>query len=58
MVLQDYYSLGMSLQILLCEIDFGDFLMVAVMSVILTKFVPTATSTIMVIRTLGSPGTY
>jgi hypothetical protein len=58
MVLEDYNSLGMDLQILLCEVDFGDYLMVAMMSFILAKFVPTATSTIMVIRTLNSPVTY
>jgi hypothetical protein len=49
MMLKGYNSLGMGLRILLRQIDFGDFLMVATRTVILVKFVPTASSTTMVI---------
>jgi hypothetical protein len=45
----------MVLQILLCHIDLGPFLMTAVRSIILTIFIPAVTSSIMVIRALGSP---
>jgi hypothetical protein len=45
------------LLILLCQIDFGDFLMVVVRSVVLANFIPTATFTTMVIRTVESPTT-
>ena len=51
-VLKD--CLGMVLQILLRQIHFGFLLMVVARSIVLVKFVPTATSSAMVIRTLGS----
>jgi hypothetical protein len=54
MVLEDYNYLVTGLQILLHWFDFGDFLMIAAMSAILTKFVRTAISTTMVIHTLDS----
>jgi hypothetical protein len=47
----------MVLQILLRQIDFGSFLLVAVRRIILAVFVPAATSSTMVIRTLDSPAT-
>jgi hypothetical protein len=53
-VLEDYNYLGMSLQILRCQTDFGDFLVVAARSIILAKFIPIVTSTTMVIRRLPS----
>jgi hypothetical protein len=57
MVLEDYNSLGTGLQILLRQINFGDFLVVAARSVILAKFIPTVTSTTMVIRIVDSSAT-
>jgi hypothetical protein len=45
----------MVLQILLHQIDFGSFLLVAVRKIILAVFFPAATSSTMVIRTLDSP---
>jgi hypothetical protein len=54
MVLEDYNSVGMDLQILLRQINFGDYLVVAAKSVILAKFIPNITSTAMVIRTVDS----
>jgi peptidoglycan/LPS O-acetylase OafA/YrhL len=45
----------MVLQILLHQIDFGSFLLVAVRRIIPVVFVPTATSSTMVIHTLDSP---
>jgi hypothetical protein len=45
----------MVLQILLCQINFGSFLLVTVRKIILAVFVPTATSSTMVIHTLDSP---
>jgi hypothetical protein len=36
------------------QIDFGDFLMIAARSVILVKFIPIVSSMIMVIHTLNS----
>jgi hypothetical protein len=53
-VLEDQLSLGMVLKILLCQIDSGSFLMVAVQSIVLVIFVLTATSLTIVIRALGS----
>jgi hypothetical protein len=47
-MLKDCNSLGIGLQILLRQIDFGDFLMVATRTVILVKFVPAASFTTMV----------
>jgi hypothetical protein len=57
MVLEDYSSLGMGLQILLPQIDFGDFLMVAERGVILAKFVWIAMSMTTEIRTIYSLAT-
>jgi hypothetical protein len=48
-------SLGMVLQILLRQINFGSFLLVAARRIIFAVFVPTATSSTMVICTLDSP---
>jgi hypothetical protein len=45
----------MVLQILLCQIDFGSFLLVAARKIILAVFVPAAISSTMVIHTLDSP---
>ena len=56
-VLNDHNFLGMGLWILLRQIDFGSFVFVAVGRIILAVFVPAATSSTMVIRTLGSPST-
>jgi hypothetical protein len=44
----------MVLQILLRRIDFGSFFLVAARRIILAVFVPAATSSTMVIRTLDS----
>jgi hypothetical protein len=58
MVLKDYNPLGMVLQILLRQINFGSFLVVATRRIITAVFVPAATSSsAMVIHTLGSPST-
>jgi hypothetical protein len=54
-VLGDYISLGMVLQILLHQIDLGSFLMVDARNIVLVFFVPAATSSIMMIRALGFP---
>jgi hypothetical protein len=51
-VLEDYNSLGMCLQILFCRINFGSFL-----KIILAAFVSAATPSIMVIHILDSPTT-
>jgi hypothetical protein len=56
-VLKDYNSLDMGLQILLRQIDFESFLMVAARRIILAVFIPAATSSSKVIHTLGSPAT-
>jgi hypothetical protein len=53
-VLENYNSLGMGLQFFVPLINFGDFLRVAVKSVILAKFVQTITSITMVICILDS----
>jgi hypothetical protein len=45
----------MVLQILLRQIDFGSFLLIAARRTILAIFVPVAMSSTMVIRTLDSP---
>jgi hypothetical protein len=47
----------MVLQILLLQIDFGSFLLVAVRKIILAIFVLAATSSTMVIHTIDSPAT-
>jgi hypothetical protein len=47
----------MVLQILLRQIDFESFLLVAARRIILAVFVPAATSSTMVIRTIDSPAT-
>jgi hypothetical protein len=47
----------MVLQILLRQIDLESFIMVAARSIILAIIFPAATSSIMVIRALGSPAT-
>jgi hypothetical protein len=52
-----YNSLYVGLLILLRRIDFGDFLMVAVRSVVLANFIPTATFTTRVLLTLDSRAT-
>jgi hypothetical protein len=56
-VLLDYSSIGTIFQILLRQVDFGVFLMVAARMIILAIFVPAATSSTMVIRILGSLAT-
>jgi hypothetical protein len=56
-MLKDYNSLGMGLRILLRQIDFASFLMLAVRRIILAVFVPAATSLTMVICTISSPTT-
>jgi hypothetical protein len=56
-VLKDYNPLGMDLQILLRQIDFGSSVVVAARRIILVVFVPAATSSTMVIRILDSPST-
>jgi hypothetical protein len=56
-VLLDYSSIDTVFQILLCQVDFGVFLMVAARRIILAIFVPAATSSTMVICILGSPAT-
>jgi hypothetical protein len=56
-VLLDYSSIGTVFQILLRQVDFGFFLMVAARRIILAIFVPAATSSTIVIRILGSPAT-
>ena len=53
-VLEDYTFLGMGLQIILRQIDLGFFLLVGARRFVLAIFVPAATSSTMVIRTLGS----
>jgi hypothetical protein len=45
----------MVIQILRCQIDFGSFLLVAARRIILAVFIPAATSSTMVIRTLDYP---
>jgi hypothetical protein len=47
----------MVVQIFLCQIDFGSFVMVAARKFVLAIFVPTATSLTMMIHTLGSSTT-
>jgi hypothetical protein len=47
----------MGVQILLRQINFGSFLMVAARKIILAVFVPVATSSTTVIHTLGSLST-
>jgi hypothetical protein len=47
----------MVLQILLRQINFGSFLLVAMRRIMLAVFVPAATSSTMVIRTLDSLAT-
>jgi hypothetical protein len=54
-VLLDYSSIGTVFQILLRQVNFGVFLMVAARRIILAIFIPAATSSTMVIRILGSP---
>jgi hypothetical protein len=54
-VLKKYNPLGMGLQILLRLIYFGSFIVVAIRRIILAVFIPAASSSTMVIRTLGSP---
>jgi hypothetical protein len=54
-VLNDHNFLGMDLQILLRQIEFGSFIVVTARRIILAVFVPAAMSSTMVIRTLGSP---
>jgi hypothetical protein len=56
MVFEDGSYLRMVLQILLCQIDLGSFLMVAARMFVLAIFVQTATFSMMVIRTLGDEG--
>jgi hypothetical protein len=56
-VLLDYSSIDTVFQILLRQVDFGVFLMVAARRIILAIFVPAVTSSTMVIRILGSPAT-
>jgi hypothetical protein len=56
-VLEDQSYLGMVLQIFLCRIDLGSFLMVAMGMFVLAIFVSTATSSTMAIHTHGSPTT-
>jgi hypothetical protein len=46
--------LGISIQILLRQINFGIFLMVAASRITLAIFIPTVTSSTLVNRTLGS----
>jgi hypothetical protein len=53
MLLGDYNFLGMDLQILLHQIDFRSFLMVALRRIVLAIFVSAATSSTMLIHTLG-----
>jgi hypothetical protein len=53
-VLEDQISLGMVLQMLLCRIDIGSFLMVAAKSFILVIFISVVTSSTMVLCALGS----
>jgi hypothetical protein len=57
MVLKDQIYVGMVLQILLRWIDLVYFLMVAARMYVLAIFVPAATSSTTVIRTLDSPAT-
>jgi hypothetical protein len=56
-MLKDYNSLGMDLQILFRQINFGSFIMVSTRRIILTFFVPATTSSTLEIRTLGSSAT-
>jgi hypothetical protein len=53
-VLKDYNFLGMGLQILLRQIHFRSFLMVATIMIVVAIFIMASTSSIMVIHTLGS----
>jgi hypothetical protein len=54
-VLEDYSSLGMGLQILLRSINFRSFLKVAARKIILAIFVPAVMSSTLMIRILSSP---
>jgi hypothetical protein len=54
---EDYNYLGMDLQIFRRQNNVGSFLMVAARRIRLAIFVSVATSSTMVIRTLGSPAT-
>jgi hypothetical protein len=56
-MLEDETPLGMVIPILLRQINFGSFLLVAARRIILAVFVSTATSSTMMIHTLGSPAT-
>jgi hypothetical protein len=56
-VLLDYNSIGMVFHILLRHVNYGVFLMVATRRIILAVFIPAATFSTMVIRTLESPAT-